>query len=67
MWELNSFQVWWNSSNEMRPAGQKGTATLAPRCQLLLSVQGCTPAQICYLLTLKEGNDFHMLQLNFLV
>lgn len=51
----------------MRPAGQKGTATLAPRCQLLLSVQGCTPAQIRYLLTLKEGNDFHMLQLNFLV
>lgn len=29
MWELNSFQVWWNSSNEMRPVEKEGTATSA--------------------------------------
>lgn len=29
MWELNSFQVWWNSSNEMRPVEHKSTATSA--------------------------------------
>ena len=29
MWELNSFQVWWNSSNEMSPVEKEGTATSA--------------------------------------
>lgn len=52
MWELNSFQVWWNSSNEMRPVEKEGTATSAQghhghcSCQSPLSMQRGTPARL---------------------